>query len=563
MKFERIGNIAKFINGAAFRPGDWGNEGKKIIRIQNLTDPNKPYNYTRREVDEKYIVKKGDVLVSWSATIDVFIWDDEDALLNQHIFKVVFDYSKVEKNYFILALKSTIAELSKFAHGSTMKHVVKGDFENHTIPLPALPIQIYITNVLNQVEKLIFQRKQSIALLDEFIRSTFLEMFGDPVRNEKEWQQVPLSKLGSLDRGVSKNRPRNLPELLGGIYPLIQTGEVSNSGLYITSYTQTYSELGLKQSKIWKKGTMLITIAANIARTSILTFDACFPDSICGFIADNAEANTIYVHSLFSFFQAFLEKNAPQAAQKNINLAVLRNLLVPKPPLSLQNNFAEIVSKTETLKQQYRQSLLELENLFGSLSQQAFKGELDFEKLVRITENRFSTIDINTENSVVTPNTGDRTNFIELENENTIIVESNIENRQKDGEVEEEIVNAIQPENIKDENSANKDFTKMSLDEYYGVPEEIQAEYGSIETKIIDWEFFLKKHFANTVIITEDVEELFNRIYYEESDKWFKYKKFKKFIFEELKKENSFLQQEFNILTKQMELTVKNETTKA
>jgi type I restriction enzyme, S subunit len=90
-------------------------------------------------------------------------------------------------------------------------------------------------------------------------------MFGDPVRNEKGWEVCNLNELGSLDRGVSKARPRNSPELLGGIYPLIQTGDVTNSGIYITAYKQTYSELGLKQSKLWPKGTMLITIAANIA----------------------------------------------------------------------------------------------------------------------------------------------------------------------------------------------------------------------------------------------------------------------------------------------------------
>jgi hypothetical protein len=126
---------------------------------------------------------------------------------------------------------------------------------------------------------------------------------------------------------------------------------------------------------------MLITIAANIAQTSILTFDACFPDSIVGFINDEREANTIYVHFLFSFFQKILEKNAPQAAQKNINLALLRSLPVPKPPIQKQNQFALIVEKAESLRELYQNSLLELENLYGSLSQRAFKGELDLSKM--------------------------------------------------------------------------------------------------------------------------------------------------------------------------------------
>jgi type I restriction enzyme S subunit len=122
---------------------------------------------------------------------------------------------------------------------------------------------------------------------------------------------------------------------------------------------------------------LCITIAANIAKTSILTFDACFPDSVVGFITNKDEANVLYVHHLFGFFQKILEKNAPQAAQKNINLEILRNLQVPKPPLPLQTHFASIVTKIESLKSHYTQFLTALENLYGSLSQRAFKGELD------------------------------------------------------------------------------------------------------------------------------------------------------------------------------------------
>ncbi|UOU97203.1 restriction endonuclease subunit S [Chryseobacterium daecheongense] len=261
--------------------------------------------------------------------------------------------------------------------GGAQPHINQKYVKDYIVPLPPIVDQIRIATILSKAEALIEQCKESIDLIDELLKNTFLKMFGDPITNKKDWQKVPLSSLGSLDRGVSKHRPRNAPELLGGIYPLVQTSEVTNAGLYIRSYTQTYSEVGLKQSKLWKKGTMLITIAANIARTGILTFDACFPDSIVGFISDKKESNNIYVHFLFSFFQDILEKNAPQSAQKNLNLALLRSLIVPKPPLKLQNQFAAIVEKTEVLKAQFQNSLTDLENLYASLSQLAFKGELD------------------------------------------------------------------------------------------------------------------------------------------------------------------------------------------
>lgn len=278
--------------------------------------------------------------------------------------------------YSYLFFRSNMNILESGFKGAGLKHISKEYISKIKIPLPPLDDQIRIADVLTRAQKLIAKRKESIEALDEFLNSTFLEMFGDPVRNEKGWKKKALGDLGSLDRGVSKHRPRNAPELLGGKYPLIQTGEVSNSRTYITEYTQTYSEIGYKQSKLWRADTLCITIAANIAKTGILTFDACFPDSVVGFTLDKNETHVLYVHYLFSFFQMILEKNAPQAAQKNINLEILRNLQVPKPPLSLQNKFAAIVEKVEAMKVKYNESLVEMEKLYGSLSQRAFQGEL-------------------------------------------------------------------------------------------------------------------------------------------------------------------------------------------
>lgn len=246
---------------------------------------------------------------------------------------------------------------------------------------PNLDEQIRIAHVLSKVEWVIAQRKQHLQQLDDLLKSIFLEMFGDPVRNEKGWNKKPLEQLGNLDRGVSKHRPRNAPELLGGRYPLIQTGDVSNAGTYITTYTQTYSELGFTQSKLWPSGTLCITIAANIAQTSILTFDACFPDSVVGFSAFQSESNALYVHGLFWFFQRILERNAPAAAQKNINLKILRELNVPAPPPTLQNEFASIVDRVEGMKSQCQRSVADLEKLYGALGQKAFKGELDLSRV--------------------------------------------------------------------------------------------------------------------------------------------------------------------------------------
>lgn len=171
-------------------------------------------------------------------------------------------------------------------------------------------------------------------------------MFGNPVVNDKKWEIRYFSDLGELKRGKSKHRPRNDPILLGGKYPLIQTGDVTNSNTYIKSYTSTYSEEGLKQSKMWKKGTLCITIAANIAESAILTFDACFPDSVVGF-TPNGEVISLFIHYWLSFLQPILEENAPAVAQKNLNVATLEKVGVIVPPLELQNQFASFVQEID------------------------------------------------------------------------------------------------------------------------------------------------------------------------------------------------------------------------
>ena len=216
-----------------------------------------------------------------------------------------------------------------------------------------------------------WREKATYMYLENLIQSRFVELFGDPVSNPYSLPEDTLPNLGKFGRGVSKHRPRNDIKLLGGKYPLIQTGDVANAGLYITSYSSTYSELGLKQSKMWEKGTLCITIAANIAKTAILEFDACFPDSVVGFIG-NERTNNIFIHYWFSFFQAILESQAPESAQKNINLKTLSELKVIVPEKKKQDQFAAFVAQTDKSKLAVEKSLKQLEILKKSLMQQYF-----------------------------------------------------------------------------------------------------------------------------------------------------------------------------------------------
>ncbi len=261
--------------------------------------------------------------------------------------------------------------LEKYFTGATIPHIYFKDYKNEEFNCESIEKQLQIITALENAEKIIALRKQQLQQLDELVKARFVEMFGDPVCNSKGLPELTLPELGEFGRGVSKHRPRNDPKLLGGKHPLIQTGEVANSKLYITSYENTYSELGLKQSKMWQAGTLCITIAANIAKTAILTFDACFPDSVVGFKA-NDKTNNIFIHYWFSFFQAILESQAPESAQKNINLKVLSELKIIVPPIEKQNGFADFVEQVDKSKLVIQKALDEAQLLFDSLMQEYF-----------------------------------------------------------------------------------------------------------------------------------------------------------------------------------------------
>jgi type I restriction enzyme S subunit len=352
---------------------------KRLLGIDDLRNDNL-LRYT--DDPSGTAVLPEDVLIAWDGANAGTIGFGKSGYIGSTIARLrIKEGEKIFTPFLGTFLKSKFGYLRQTATGATIPHVSRTALDGIELPDIEVHDQIRIAHLLGKVEGLIAQRKQHLQQLDDLLKSVFLEMFGDPVRNERGWERMPLEKLGSLNRGVSKHRPRNAPELLGGKYPLIQTGEVSNAGTYITSFSHTYSDLGFAQSKLWPSGTLCITIAANIAQTGILTFDACFPDSVVGFSAFEKEAHVLYVHGLFWFFQKILEKNAPAAAQKNINLEILRGLEVPKPPIELQKQFAAIVEKVEAIKSRYQQSLTELEVLYGALSQQAFKGELDLSRV--------------------------------------------------------------------------------------------------------------------------------------------------------------------------------------
>lgn len=157
------------------------------------------------------------------------------------------------------------------------------------------------------------------------------------------WVWATLSQIGWLDRGRSKHRPRNAPHLYGGPYPFVQTGDIRYADTFIRGVEASYSEAGLAQSRLWPVGTMCITIAANIGKTAILAIEACFPDSVVGFLPAGNVVSARYVEFCMRTIQQKLEDEAPATAQKNINLEVLERVCVPLPPFDEQARIVAVL----------------------------------------------------------------------------------------------------------------------------------------------------------------------------------------------------------------------------
>lgn len=278
--------------------------------------------------------------------------------------------------YYLLSL-----DFAKYYQGAAIPHIYYKDYKNEKLVLPPLLEQQRIVGILDEAFENIDKAKQNALQNLNNAKELFESYLTSILVNKDNWDKKKLSEVAiDFGRGRSRHRPRNDKKLYGGQYPFIQTGEIRNSNHFITEYSQTYNEIGLAQSKLWPTGTLCITIAANIAETGVLTFDACFPDSVIGCVFDETKTNIDYVEYLLQSFKAILQAEGKGSAQDNINLGTFEKQYFPFPDKSIQD---EIVKKLDNmrkhvaeLEQIYEQKLKDLDELKQSILQKAFNGEL-------------------------------------------------------------------------------------------------------------------------------------------------------------------------------------------
>ena len=304
------------------------NSGKEPLGYINIFNTqNDPIGITSRGAGVGYVSwNEGKYFrgnLNYSATVK-----DEEVLLPRFLY---------------FYLKNNSKEIENLCTFDGIPALNKSSLEGLLIPIPPRKIQEKLVQILDKMTDYVAELTSELTSRKKqysFYRDKLLS-FEDEVY-QVEWKT--LSEIAKdFGRGKSKHRPRNDVRLYGGDIPFIQTGDIREAGKWIENYSQTYSEFGLQQSKQWEKGTLCITIAANIAETGLLGFDACFPDSIIGFVANPEFAITEYVYYYLNSIKDYLANKSYGSAQDNLNLSTFSSLKIPVPSLEIQSRIVQVL----------------------------------------------------------------------------------------------------------------------------------------------------------------------------------------------------------------------------
>lgn len=371
----RLGDIATYINGYAFKPSDWSDTGLPIIRIQDLTGNSYQANRYNGEYAPKYEVNDGDVLISWSASLGVYVWHGEKALLNQHIFKVVFDKTEISKTFFVHQVENILEKAASEAHGATMKHLTKPVFDALPFYLPPIDEQRKIAAVLDKVSDLIVKRHRQLDKLDELVKVRFVEMFGDVIQNTKLWPQYIFSDITTSRLGKMLDAKQQT-----GMYqcPYLANFNVQWFRFELDNLNEMdFNEADRIEFEL-RDGDLLVCEGGEIGRCAVWhnEIQPCYFQKALHRVRCKKE---IVLPNYLAWWFKFNSENKGFAAIEGAKATIshlpgakLKALLVPVPPIEHQKQFDTFVEQTEKTKTTISRSLEKLETLKKALMQEYF-----------------------------------------------------------------------------------------------------------------------------------------------------------------------------------------------
>lgn len=376
----KLGDVATYINGYAFKPKDRGEIGLPIIRIQDLTGNAYDLGFYDGEYPEKIEINYGDILISWSASLGVYIWNRGKALLNQHIFKVVFDKVDIDKKYFVYAVQKKLDEMKMKTHGATMKHIVKKDFDAILIPYPSLNEQMEIANNLDKVSRVIVAYKKELQLLDNLVKAQFVEMFGDVKDNPHNYEIFLIKTLlKSCEAGWSANGTQR--EKKDNEIAVLKVSSVTK-GYFIPEECKVLDDqANIKKYVTPEKGDLIFSRANTremVGATAVIMEDyplLILPDKLWK-IKFKSSVNVFYMKYVLSSKSIRNEFSAASTGTSgsmyNVSMDKFKSIKIPVAPIELQNQFADFVRAVDKSKVAVQKALDEAQLLFDSLMQEYF-----------------------------------------------------------------------------------------------------------------------------------------------------------------------------------------------
>lgn len=370
----KLGDVATYYNGYAFKPSDRSPKGRRIVRIQDLTGSSYETNYFSGQLPDKFAIQRGDVLISWSASLGVYVWNDEPAWLNQHIFKVGFNKLQVNKSFFVHQIDYLLKASSDLAHGATMRHLTKNTFASLPFRYPDPTEQLRIANVLDKTDLLLHSCSNVLEKLDSLIKSRFTEMFGDPCNPKDGKGRSKLDSFCELRIGPFGSVLHKEDYITGG-HPLVNPSHIVR-GTVRPDNALTISEEKYKSLAAYhlRPGDVVLGRRGEIGRCAVVDKNGM----ICGtgsmIIRPGQKVRSGYLQRVVSFpsFSHALESNAVGVTMKNLNAKIVGSTEVYLPKLAEQDAFIDFASQVDKLRFDVQQQIERLETLKKSIMQEYF-----------------------------------------------------------------------------------------------------------------------------------------------------------------------------------------------
>ncbi|MCB1955950.1 MAG: restriction endonuclease subunit S [Rhodocyclaceae bacterium] len=384
MRFEPLASVARIIAGQSPDSSTYNSVGEGLPFFQGKADFQDMYPTVRMwctSVKRKE-AEPNDILLSVRAPVGAVNICNQKSIIGRGL-AAIRPLSELDGKFLYYYLKANESLIDALGTGSTFKAITQETLKKIEIPVPLIDDQIRIAHLLGKVEGLIAQRKQQLQQLDDLLKSVFLEMFGDPVRNEQGWEKPSLRAFGKISTGNTP--PRNDASNYGGQHiEWIKTDNIGADSVFVTTATEYLSTSGIKRARTVSKGALLVACIAgsveSIGRAALTDRNVAFNQQINAIQPAN-DVSPFFLYGLFKLSRSYIQSHASKGMKKILTKGDFEQITMIKPPFESQQEFAQVAGNIESVKTTYQRSLADLEALYGALSQKAFKGELDLSRV--------------------------------------------------------------------------------------------------------------------------------------------------------------------------------------